>query len=804
MSSHSDENSEEIIHVSSDSCGKAKEESADEDTHGDHEHDMPCDRVPFVIRNTFIESVFDGAKAGDFSPFLPPAAISCPNTAICAHAEPRQISGGFLTNHALFMDGMTTPLSGELMLDSPLADPFASSGHLGAHESVMGFDPFASLTTNAAKAIESTGLTITSPLDEVATAVASAAAAAAPAAPAADDTIGLREVEQACSPPWGIDLMESLVGNVAGLIESKSPAMSSLSRRPTGSPSESAQSPATTPMQSPCLPHSLVAAGATRRTSCCEGADGQESSPPRSLPQSGEASQSADVSDLCLPLRGDHLIGGAAHDDEEVSAIPTADTQVPFGYVEEFVKTWHLDSRCRAMIAKVWKTASPEEVVRILRDFDASRETKNANAKFMVWFGSRLRRLEAKAESGDMPCGATTITEKDETATDVEALEEFCNRWSLSKRTRSYVKKLSPPVQHTLVQTFDPPADTRNMDAMLFAFVRNRIAKDEKGPLPKPPNVRDAREVQVMRDKYVEDFSRKMRLDGISTNVLREFAKHIPEASWADLRHQRGMPADNRNAPQEQGMDQKISKETLKSTQTSDEFCDSFVTKWELDARCRTVMEELRKEVSEDEFRRLLAKFCVSSDTLNAKAKFMVWIDIQTRRFAAARLRASETVAVSKEELTAFLNHWVFCDEAQREIRSLQPQLLRNVINDFKPPADTKSVDAKLFAFIRLQRQKAATKCLRFAGLDEVGQQEIEDFDGGGLAKARVTKLRRDAIITEFTEIWGLTASSVALLRSMSFVKLAHVVKHFLPVGKTDSIDKAFSYFVSRLGPIRT
>eukprot|EP00927_Polykrikos_kofoidii_P062619 TRINITY_DN5741_c0_g1_i5.p1 TRINITY_DN5741_c0_g1~~TRINITY_DN5741_c0_g1_i5.p1 ORF type:complete len:694 (-),score=77.39 TRINITY_DN5741_c0_g1_i5:27-1817(-) len=593
--------------------------------------------------------------------------------------------------------------------------------------------------------------------------------------------------------------------------------MSSVTRTPSESSSEGAQSGATSPSESLALSTALVAAGGSMLASGCEGAAGQESSPPRLLPQSGEASQFADMSDRRPPLRGDHLTWGAAHfSDEKISAIPTAETDFPLPIVEEFLKTWRLDSRCHELILKICKTVPPEKLVSILRDCDASWETQKAKANSMVYVRSRLRRFEAKSERGDLPSGVTAITEKDEIATDVAALEEFCNRWSLSKLTRSYVKKLSPPIQHTLLQTFDPQTDTRNVDGMLFACVRNRIAENEKGPLPKSPDVRDVREAQAFCDKYVEDFSRKMRLDGDSIDVVREFPKQMPEASWADPRYPPGLPAGSRNTLDVQGGDpatlpprnialgtpQKISEESLKSTHSLEELCDRFATTWQLDARRRILLDEFCQDAPEDEFRRLLTKFRVSGETLHIRGKVMKWMDLQRMRFAARRKRALETlVAVSEEELVSFFNHWAFSDPTQRAIRSLLPQILRTVVDKFKPPADTKFVDGKVYAFMRLQRQKAAVQCLRFAGYDELDEL-LNEWDWDVVHPGLISKIRRDGIIKEFTEIWGLSARSVALLQSMTRAKIDNLVAHFAPAGKSDDMDKTFSDFVFGSTPV--
>eukprot|EP00929_Paragymnodinium_shiwhaense_P079675 TRINITY_DN41535_c0_g1_i1.p1 TRINITY_DN41535_c0_g1~~TRINITY_DN41535_c0_g1_i1.p1 ORF type:complete len:877 (-),score=216.47 TRINITY_DN41535_c0_g1_i1:121-2751(-) len=133
--------------------------------------------------------------------------------------------------------------------------------------------------------------------------------------------------------------------------------------------------------------------------------------------------------------------------------------------VDEFVKRWELDARCRKVIVE---QLSAEEVREVLKDFDASKDTKNKSAKFMVWMDSRICRNEAKKLAEQPPPAPVSH----------EELTMFFDRWKLSKKSQRYVKALGTAMQRTLLTSFRPPPDTRSADAKLCAFVKFQQNKE--------------------------------------------------------------------------------------------------------------------------------------------------------------------------------------------------------------------------------------------------------------------------------------------------------------------------------------
>jgi len=132
--------------------------------------------------------------------------------------------------------------------------------------------------------------------------------------------------------------------------------------------------------------------------------------------------------------------------------------------IQEFVKWWQLDSRCLNVI----RDLPDEELEEVISDFDASAGTKNVNAKFMVWMDSRLRRAEARKHKQLPPPRKASV----------EALADFLVKWKLDKRSQRYVQSLPAAIQNTLLESFNPPIDTRNLDAKLVAFVKLQMNKE--------------------------------------------------------------------------------------------------------------------------------------------------------------------------------------------------------------------------------------------------------------------------------------------------------------------------------------
>merc|ERR1719343_1980888 len=86
----------------------------------------------------------------------------------------------------------------------------------------------------------------------------------------------------------------------------------------------------------------------------------------------------------------------------------------------------------------------------------------------MVWMDKRLRRAEARRQRLMPPPKPASG----------EALAEFFQKWSLDRRSQRYVQSLPPTIQCTLLESFNPPPDTRNMDAKLVAFVKLQLNKE--------------------------------------------------------------------------------------------------------------------------------------------------------------------------------------------------------------------------------------------------------------------------------------------------------------------------------------
>jgi hypothetical protein len=140
----------------------------------------------------------------------------------------------------------------------------------------------------------------------------------------------------------------------------------------------------------------------------------------------------------------------------------TADDPSIAASITEFVTRWGLDVRSMRLIQELPR----EMVAEVINDFDASSNTRNINAKFVVWLDSRMRLWEAEREQPDSTPPLSMIE-----------LQRFFQRWHLEYRTQKYVLSLPAAIQRKLVDTFEPPPGTNSVDGKLFAFARLQLQK---------------------------------------------------------------------------------------------------------------------------------------------------------------------------------------------------------------------------------------------------------------------------------------------------------------------------------------
>eukprot|EP00928_Gymnodinium_smaydae_P072706 TRINITY_DN56007_c0_g1_i1.p1 TRINITY_DN56007_c0_g1~~TRINITY_DN56007_c0_g1_i1.p1 ORF type:complete len:655 (-),score=109.18 TRINITY_DN56007_c0_g1_i1:80-2044(-) len=437
--------------------------------------DETYESQPFTIRNTFIELCKDSPVLGS----LGREVQSCPNTALLAHAMPRAFGPGavpgFAQAQGVDFDLVAAAVSRAATLTEDAedfklgsADPakvsLSRSPLCGLSPEIphavaapWGRDVLEKLVANAAAAVEAHTPTLTaaspgsqplgssstdSGFDPLADLVAAAADAASPFCEKAAD-----ESRQKSADPWEADAIGDRAPQkvmcfpatpspkVARAEPGLAPAFASSSLAPLLEAFDESDDDGCPPKLAACLLES----------------DGPLQSPCWSSP-------------LALSESAAPVPGVVPTSEQEQSPDPGVRDDSDDGEIAAFVNKWGLDQRCVKAINELPK----DERRQVLKDFDASSNTKNVNAKFMVWIDSRLRQSEARRLREQSPPEPPSE----------EELQRFFKRWPLDKRSQRYVRSLPAATQRVVLQGFNPPPDTNSYDAKLFVFVRLQLTKE--------------------------------------------------------------------------------------------------------------------------------------------------------------------------------------------------------------------------------------------------------------------------------------------------------------------------------------
>merc|ERR1740121_13896 len=110
-------------------------------------------------------------------------------------------------------------------------------------------------------------------------------------------------------------------------------------------------------------------------------------------------------------------------------------------------------------------------------------------------------------------------------------------------------------------------------------------------------------------------------------------------------------------------------------------------------------------------------------------------------------------------------------------------------------PADTKSLDAKLLAFVKLEMGKAAAReCTRHApNIRSIIQ--VAPIGSGILPKQppQTQVHQQTDSIKNFVTFWGLNARSERSLRSLTPDDMQAIITGFAPSPRTKNVNKKFA-----------
>jgi len=395
------------------------------------------------------------------------------------------------------------------------------------------------------------------------------------------------------------------------------------------------------------------------------------------------------------------------------------------------------------------------------------------------------------------------------------AVADFITRWDLDSGAVDLLSELSPDACATVLETFDPRGDTRNVFGKLRAFA-NAVAAGH-GPRSKGAAPEQHFEDPLLQEPGVEDFLLRWGLEvaptleilgtlslphletlmaefdprGDTRNVLgklRAFANtivagHMPRNKPAALREME-MSSHHRPEP---------------SLEIQD-----FAARWGLDSDTAGFLSELSAEHCST----VLEQFDPRGDTRNVCGKLRAFANTIVagrgpRASGAGTPGGGGSVSSwSDPVISEFVRRW-HLDPVNTPalLGTLSPDVLQTVLREFGPRADTQNVDGKLRAFVSTIAAGA------FKGGSKGGKERdafsFSSFAGakGGAFKGSPSKGGvTDAASSSFLTRWGLNSASRDVLASLSPQAQAVCMSEFQPRGDTHDINGKFCGFARSIG----
>eukprot|EP00746_Dinoflagellata_sp_MGD_P055432 gnl/MRDRNA2_/MRDRNA2_24119_c0_seq1.p1 gnl/MRDRNA2_/MRDRNA2_24119_c0~~gnl/MRDRNA2_/MRDRNA2_24119_c0_seq1.p1 ORF type:complete len:162 (+),score=21.81 gnl/MRDRNA2_/MRDRNA2_24119_c0_seq1:60-545(+) len=94
---------------------------------------------------------------------------------------------------------------------------------------------------------------------------------------------------------------------------------------------------------------------------------------------------------------------------------------------------------------------------------------------------------------------------------------QFAERWGLDKMSIRYLYTLSPEQIAVVLQDFNPPSDTRNVNAKLAVFIKSMTTENRQGLQTSMPDT-------SMNMEMLQEFVGRWQFDQKAINALRSLS----------------------------------------------------------------------------------------------------------------------------------------------------------------------------------------------------------------------------------------------------------------------------------------
>jgi len=371
-----------------------------------------------------------------------------------------------------------------------------------------------------------------------------------------------------------------------------------------------------------------------------------------------------------------------------------------------------------------------------------------------------------------------------------ETIRKFVEKWSLDSGSQDLLSTLPEGVLREVVGTFDPPPDTRNMNAKLKTFVRS------KGAAGGPPQ-----QASVSRSlDRLGQFAQTWGIDARAMQMLRE----LPHEVCAGVIEDFAPAADTQNTNAKLIAFIRNRMKDVGHQQAFDPVAD-FVAHWGVDQASEALLRSLHPQQVDA----VMMEFNPGPGTQNVSGKLVSFLrSVSTNGVRPQHGKGAQAGFAGsghggggggygrqhrqqqqfQDPLTAFAQHWGLDEAAEQAIRTIPPALQESVMAEFSPPPDTLNASGKLIAFMR---GKMAEQ-----GLGGLGGKGAGKSGGGGAVK----RPRADPI-AGFIMHWGLDAEAQQLLYDLPWDVQEGVMQEFMPPPGTQNYSGKFvSFLKKRLG----
>jgi len=373
-----------------------------------------------------------------------------------------------------------------------------------------------------------------------------------------------------------------------------------------------------------------------------------------------------------------------------------------------------------------------------------------------------------------------------------QVVQQFIFQWGLDEVSSRLLRAQSPDYIREVTQSFNPPADTRNVSARFCTFMRGGSGFRQPPGMPGKGGIFQAPLQQSLMQSFqqplgfnavavadpsaIQSFIEKWGLDDNCRHILQTLEPKVLQGVLVEF----NPPGDTQNinarfmtfvrsrdkgGPGLSNLAPLMAPQMTTGTgRQAHDAMKAFVAKWGLDAQSEGYLRQLQP----NQIMQVIMDFSPPPGTLNVSGRLTAFIK--------SVIKTSPVLSTSADPAEAFAQTWGLDDDAYQALCALPPRAKESVIREFKPPPGTLNVSGKLKAFIR---HRGANEEVDNVG-QNVGQGELL-LGGGDGGRKRAWPTFSTGIVQAFVEKWRLDETAEHTLMSLPEDVLADVIQEFNP-----------------------